>query len=88
MKKIILITVSIVLIHRITKVLLNKKDLHEGKVYFTGTLGDVMKESVQTSYSYLKANSQYFNIDIDEINKYDVHIQFTNPEFNFRTNCT
>lgn len=39
----------------------------------TGHLGDVMKESAQTALSYLRSNSEKFNIK-EDIANYDVHI--------------
>lgn len=45
-----------------------------GKLFLTGSLGDVMKESAQIALSYIKANSKYFKIDYDEFSKSDIHI--------------
>jgi len=40
----------------------------------TGYLGDVMKESAHAAMSYIKSNAEKFNLNADEISKYDVHI--------------
>lgn len=48
-----------------------------GNIILTGKLGDVMKESAQTAYSYIKANFQQYDIKFkDFYKKYDVHIHF------------
>jgi len=46
----------------------------EGRLLLTGKLGDVMKESAQAAFSYVKSNAQKFGIDIDELKKSDLHI--------------
>jgi ATP-dependent Lon protease len=40
----------------------------------TGQLGDVMKESAQIAFSYLRANWKKYHIDVEELAKRDVHI--------------
>ena len=45
-----------------------------GKMTMTGQLGDVMKESTQTSLSYVRANAERLGLDPDFYEKYDVHI--------------
>jgi len=48
-----------------------------GKIILTGKLGDVMKESAKTAFSYIRANSFNFNIKYKNFYKdYDVHIHF------------
>ena len=48
-----------------------------GNIILTGKLGEVMKESAQTSYSYIKANSFSYDIKYkDFYKKFDVHIHF------------
>lgn len=48
-----------------------------GNIILTGKLGEVMKESAQTSYSYIKANSFLYDIKYkDFYKKFDVHIHF------------
>lgn len=48
-----------------------------GKIILTGKLGDVMKESAKTAFSYIRANSYKFNIKYKNFYKdFDVHIHF------------
>jgi len=46
----------------------------KGKVILTGSLGDVMKESANLAYDYIKANYEKFEIDYSLFEKYDIHI--------------
>lgn len=46
----------------------------EGRLLLTGKLGDVMKESAQAAYSYVKTNAEKFNINLEEIKGSDLHI--------------
>lgn len=45
-----------------------------GKLELTGKLGDVMQESAKTAYSYVRANSDKYNISEEFYKKYDIHI--------------
>lgn len=45
-----------------------------GKIQLTGKLGDVMKESAMTGISYIRANSQFLNIESDFYKDVDIHI--------------
>ncbi len=45
-----------------------------GKLTLTGKLGDVMKESAQAGFSYIRSKAAELNIDPDFHEKYDVHI--------------
>lgn len=45
-----------------------------GKLVFTGSLGDVMKESIQLAFSYVKSNYQKFKINYDNLKNNDFHI--------------
>ena len=45
-----------------------------GKLIFTGSLGDVMKESIQLAFSYVKSNYQKFKINYDNLKNNDFHI--------------
>jgi ATP-dependent Lon protease len=45
-----------------------------GKMILTGQLGDVMKESAQAAMSYVRANADRFGIELEAIEKSDVHI--------------
>lgn len=55
---------------QIETVLLNGK----GKFILTGQLGDVMKESAQTAFSFLKSNFEKFEIEKNKFEDFDVHI--------------
>lgn len=48
----------------------------KGKLTLTGQLGDVMKESAMTALTYLKANSEYLDIDYRIFDHYDFHLHF------------
>ncbi len=45
-----------------------------GNIIMTGQLGDVMKESAQLSFDYLKSNFEKYHIDYEKIEKNDIHI--------------
>lgn len=45
-----------------------------GKLLTTGKLGDVMKESAQAAFSYVRSIADKFNIKAKEFNKYDFHL--------------
>ena len=47
-----------------------------GNIQLTGSLGDVIKESVYVAMGYIKANSQILDIDNDVFKKNDFHIHF------------
>ncbi len=46
----------------------------KGKVTQTGKLGDVMKESIETAYSVVRAHSKDLGIDPEIFEKTDVHV--------------
>lgn len=46
----------------------------KGSLQLTGSLGDVMKESAQTAFSYIKSNYKKFGINPDLFKKNDFHI--------------
>lgn len=46
----------------------------KGKVTQTGKLGDVMKESIETAYSVVRAHSKDLSIDPEIFEKTDVHV--------------
>ena len=45
-----------------------------GKLTLTGQLGDVMKESAQAAMSYVRANADRFGIELEALEKSDVHV--------------
>ena len=47
-----------------------------GKINFTGSLGDVMKESVQAAIAYLRANATKYGADPDFHKNLDIHVHF------------
>ncbi len=46
----------------------------KGELILTGSLGKVMQESATIALSYIKANSEYFGIDYEELINNDIHI--------------
>jgi len=47
-----------------------------GQVKVTGSLGDVMKESVTTAMSYVRSHAADWGIDAEEFAKWDLHLHF------------
>jgi len=47
-----------------------------GKINMTGSLGDVMKESVQAAVAYLRANAEKYGADPEFHKKLDLHVHF------------
>ena len=45
-----------------------------GKIILTGSLGDVMKESANLAFDYIKANYEKFGIDYEKLANLDLHI--------------
>ena len=48
----------------------------KGELILTGSLGEVMQESCQIALSYIKANSNEFNIKPELLQENDIHIHF------------
>jgi ATP-dependent Lon protease len=48
----------------------------EGIITTTGSLGDVMRESIQAAHSYVRSKADILGIDFNDFNEFDVHIHF------------
>ncbi len=48
----------------------------EGNIVFTGSLGEVMKESIQAAHSYIRSKSDMLGIDHDDFKSFDIHVHF------------
>jgi ATP-dependent Lon protease len=46
----------------------------KGRVTLTGNLGEVMKESANTAFSFLKSKAEKLGLDPKEFEKYNIHI--------------
>lgn len=46
----------------------------QGELMLTGSLGSVMRESAQAALSYIRSNSDHFNIPQDFFSSHDIHI--------------
>jgi ATP-dependent Lon protease len=47
-----------------------------GEVITTGSLGEVMKESIQAAHSYVRAKADVLGIDHNDFDNFDIHIHF------------
>ncbi len=48
----------------------------EGTIITTGSLGEVMKESIQAAHSYVRSKADILGIDFSDFNDFDIHIHF------------
>ncbi len=46
----------------------------KGNIQITGQVGDVMQESAQAAFSYLKSRSKDFQLDVEMYERLDIHI--------------
>ena len=46
----------------------------DGKIKYTGKLGEVLKESIETAYSYLKSQGTSLGVEEKEFKHYDIHV--------------
>ncbi|MCL1833978.1 MAG: endopeptidase La [Leptospirales bacterium] len=46
----------------------------KGELKLTGKLGEVMQESAQAAFTFVRANQQFFNIDDSLFKEYDLHL--------------
>lgn len=47
-----------------------------GEVITTGSLGEVMKESIQAAHSYVRSKADVLGIDYNDFDNFDIHIHF------------
>ncbi len=48
----------------------------EGQIITTGSLGEVMRESIQAAHSYVRSKADVLGIDFNDFNEFDIHIHF------------
>jgi ATP-dependent Lon protease len=48
----------------------------EGQIITTGSLGEVMRESIQAAHSYVRSKSDLLGIDANDFREFDIHIHF------------
>lgn len=46
----------------------------KGKIITTGKLGDVMQESIQAAFNYIRSKAEVFGVDPANLEKYDIHV--------------
>jgi len=47
-----------------------------GMVISTGSLGEVMRESIQAAHSWVRSRADWFGIDHEDFGNYDIHVHF------------
>jgi ATP-dependent Lon protease len=47
-----------------------------GMVISTGSLGEVMRESIQAAHSWVRSRAEWLGIDHDDFGNYDIHVHF------------
>jgi len=47
-----------------------------GEIITTGSLGEVMRESIQAAHSYVRSKADMLGIDSNDFNEFDIHIHF------------
>lgn len=47
-----------------------------GEIITTGSLGEVMRESIQAAHSYVRSKADMLGIDFNDFREFDVHIHF------------
>lgn len=48
----------------------------EGRIITTGSLGEIMKESIQAAHSYVRSKADVLGIDFADFSDFDIHIHF------------
>lgn len=48
----------------------------DGGIITTGSLGEVMRESIQAAHSYVRSKADTLGIDFSDFNDFDIHIHF------------
>ncbi|MCD6250502.1 MAG: endopeptidase La [candidate division Zixibacteria bacterium] len=48
----------------------------DGQIITTGSLGEVMRESIQAAHSYVRSKADLLGIDFNDFNEFDIHIHF------------
>jgi len=46
----------------------------KGNLQITGKIGEVMQESAQAALSYVKSRAEYFDLDPEDFEKWDIHV--------------
>jgi len=46
----------------------------KGNLQITGQIGDIMQESAQAAFSYIKSKAEFYNIDPEKFDQWDIHV--------------